>query len=202
MTKPTLCHALRERNLKLNKERTVNNLTNEETLKEIVEIVDNHLDKCLEKSGLRIDLEEIRSIVTLRHGDKKAASVFLAVYTRKTEEEDPKITLYIDAIANYAEYIGREYLDILAKIFFTQVHHYLTDTKKGSIDYDNAEKFANNVCKKLLKQGILTKLPPIFYIDVEDPSMHYQRLLRLKWFEQWLGISLDEFLGEDKDVKD
>lgn len=180
----------------------MNNLTNEETLKKIIQVVDNHLDRCLEKSGLRVDLEEIRDIVTLRHGDKKAASVFLAVYTRKTKEEGPKITLYIDAIADYAEYIGREYLDILTKIFFTQIHHYLTDTKKDYIDYDNAEIFANKTCKKLLKQGILTKLPPIFYIDIEDPSMHYQRLLRKTWFEQWLGISIDEFIGEDEDVKD
>lgn len=168
-------------------------MEDKEIIKEVMQLINIHLDKCLKKSGLRNDIEDIESIVTLQHGENKGISVVLGSYSPSVEEEEKgRIILYIDAISDYSKYIGRNFLDVITKIFFAQVHHYMTYEKGKELDYLKAESFATKICRKLLKQDLIEKLPPIFYIDIEDDNMMYQRLLRRQWFEQWSGIKVEE----------
>lgn len=164
--------------------------------------INNHLNYVLSKSGLRLDYDTLRKSIALNHGSDRRLSVFMASCSESSEEyPEGKIILYIDAIADYSAYIGRDMRDVIAKIFFTQVHHYLTLNTKGKVDYIKAEKFATKICNKLIKQGIISTEPPIFYINTKDPTMYYHRLLRSQWFESWSGIDLSK-IGEIEEEDD
>lgn len=163
----------------------------------IMEALNEHLVKCFKKSGLRINDEFLKEIVFLRDGDNKLKSIFLGVYDLPTEgNKQGKITLYIDAISDYSSYIGRDFFDVSTKIFFVLIHNYITCTEGKKLDNLRAEKFASKICKKLLKQGLLSKEPPIFNIDYSDKNMAYQILLRQQWMQKWTGMSLDEMSHE------
>lgn len=162
-------------------------------IKEFLDSINDFLLYAFKKSGLRMNNDILNRII-LRHGEEKLKSVFMASYN----PEDDTITLYIDAITDYASYIGRPVYDVIAKIFFTQIHHHLT--RKKNIDYLKAEKFATKVCRKLLKQGIIEQMPPIFYIDAEDKNMYYQRLLRKQWFERWIDMDINDFIKNSETI--
>lgn len=159
--------------------------------------LNNHLNYALSKSGLRLDYDKLRKNIVLNHGSDRRVSVFMAACNEPSEKyPEGRIVLYIDAIADYSTYIGRDMKDVILKIFFTQVHHYLTLNSKGKVDYNKAEKFATRICSKLIRQGIMSAEPPIFYINTKDPAMYYQRLLRSQWFTSWSGINLNEPVAE------
>ena len=163
--------------------------------------LNNHLNYALKKSGLKIDYDKIRKNIVLNHESSRYISVFMAACNEPSEQyPEGRIVLYIDAIADYSKYIGRDMKDVIVKIFFTQVHHFLTLNSKGKVDYDRAEKFATKICNKLIRQGIMSADPPIFYIDTKDPAMYYQRLLRSQWFQSWSGIDFSkiEIVEEDE----
>jgi hypothetical protein len=68
--------------------------------------------------------------------------------------------------------------------------------KDKAADSKKAERFAAKACKKLLKQGIITQTPPVFYLEYDNKNMYYQIVLRQQWMEKWTGMSMAE-LAED-----
>lgn len=164
---------------------------------QVKEALNAHLVRCFKKSGLKINEDFLKDIVVLRDGANKLNSIFLGVYELPGDDsEKGRIVLHIDAISDYCDYIKRDFFDVSTKVFFVLIHNYMRCMAGKKHDNLRAEKFAAKICKKLLKQGILSKEPPIFNIDYEDKNMYYQILLRQQWMQKWTGMSLDEMTKE------
>lgn len=168
------------------------------SIEKSLEDMSHHLVHAFRKSGVRISDSFLSEIVYLIPDAEKTSSAFLGLY-EVPREKTPKgrIILYTDAIEDYADYIGRESHDLATKIFFCLIYDYMNYMDKDKAgDSSKAERFAAKACKKLLKQGILKQMPPIFYFEYDNDNMYYQIILRQQWMERWTGMNMKELAEE------
>lgn len=150
----------------------------------------NFLSYALHKSGVRGDTQRMRTMVSFRMNDNKLRSMFLGEYTTPSETcPNGEIIIHVDAVFDYAAYLGVDYWSMIAKVLFSQVHHALTWDSKKTFDFEKSEKFATKICKKLMKQTIITDPRPKIYIAGTD---RLNLLARQKWIEKWTGMGMEE----------
>ena len=162
----------------------------DKVVEEMLNTTREFLSYAMKKSGIRGDLKALGSKVSFVMNDNKMKSFFMGEYITPNEvNPSGEIRLYIDAIISYAEYLGVDYWSTITKVLFCQVHHALTWESKNKFDFDKAEKFASKICKKLVKQKIITDLRPKMYINTSDRLV---LTARQKWIEKWLGMGFEE----------
>lgn len=175
-------------------------MDNKKLIEEMMKELNGFLLYAYKKSGIRGNESFLENCVVLKHGEHRIRSSFLGEYVEPTEEyPEGRIILYMDALSHYSKYIGRNIYDVAAKIFFAQVHNYISYKNKGKTNFKRAERFATRACRKLLKQKMLTGEPPIFYIEHDDEGMYYQRGLRQIWVQEWTGMTLQQIADTLRD---
>lgn len=165
-----------------------------ELIEQVMEALNDHLVYCYDKSGIKLNRNFLGEVVVLASGiENKLDSMFLGVYELPTEEyKKGRIILYIDAISDYAATIGRDFFDVATKIFFALLHDYMSYSAKGKTNRLKAEAFSTRICRKLLKQNLISQSPPVFYIDYSKREMYYQIKLRQEWIKRWTGLTLEK----------
>mgnify|MGYP001180492125 FL=1 len=161
-------------------------------IKDLLHETSLFLSRAINKSGVRYNQDELMSLINLCVGVDKKRSFFLGeLITPEDGAKDVKIYLYIDAIIDYASFLGIDYWSVLAKVAFCQVHHYLQWKSGKEIDYDKAEQFGSKICRKLYRQGLITDTRMQMYLGNSNTLI---LLARQKWVEKWSGIKLEELL--------